>query len=189
LRSGDPEAFMSVVETYRNRVVGTCFRFLRNREDAEETAQDVFVEVYRSIDRFREEASLSTWIYRIAINKSLDILRKKGRKKRSPAGSLAGPAGPAGLPKEPAAPEEANPEKRREREERMRLLQEAVDALPRRQRIALTLAEFEGLPNREVAAVLGVSLSSVESLKHRAYKNLRKKLARAYRGLWDTKFK
>jgi len=68
--------FRTIVETHQEKVRSTCFRFLNNREDADDAAQEVFVQVYESLSHFRKESELSTWIYRIAVNKSLDLLRK-----------------------------------------------------------------------------------------------------------------
>ncbi len=75
------ESFRSLVAEHQEMVINTCYRFVFNREDAEDLAQDVFIEVYRSLEQFREEARLSTWIYRIAVTKSLDHLRRLKRKK------------------------------------------------------------------------------------------------------------
>ena len=82
LKRNEPGAFKTVVELYQDRVLNTCFRFLFNREDAEDVSQEVFIEVYRSIASFRAEAKLSTWIYHIAVTRSIDLIRKKNRKKR-----------------------------------------------------------------------------------------------------------
>jgi len=74
--------FKSLVESYQEKVRNTCFRFVNNREDAEDVAQEVFIQVFELLAHFRQEAQISTWIYRIAVNKSLDFIRKKKRKKR-----------------------------------------------------------------------------------------------------------
>ncbi|MCP4180314.1 MAG: RNA polymerase sigma factor [bacterium] len=78
----DRENFRQLMESYKDKVVNTCYGFLHNREDAEDVAQEVFIEVYLSYHKFRGKSSISTWIYRIAINKSLDVCRKRSAKKR-----------------------------------------------------------------------------------------------------------
>ena len=83
IRSGEPEAFKKLVDLYQVHVLNTCYRFVLNREDSEDIAQEVFVEVYRSMAKFEGKSKLSTWIYQIAVNKSLDFIRKERRKKRS----------------------------------------------------------------------------------------------------------
>ena len=80
LIQGDAEAFDLLITEYQDRVVSTCARFVHNREDAEDVAQDVFLEVYQSVDGFRGQSRLSTWIYRIAVTKSLDFVRKMKQK-------------------------------------------------------------------------------------------------------------
>jgi RNA polymerase sigma-70 factor (ECF subfamily) len=179
LRSGDVEAFNALVADNRDRVVGTCYRFLGNREDAEDTALDVFVEIHRSLPGFREEAQLSTWIYRIAVTKSLDILRRRKRKKRFAAfrsGPSAAEVEPESLP---GAPDD-DPGRAHELRERSRILEAKIDELPESQKAALRLARYEGLSAKEVAAVLGTSVPAVDALLHRAVKNLRKALSRYY---------
>jgi RNA polymerase sigma-70 factor (ECF subfamily) len=74
--------FKNLVENLQEKVRNTCFRYVNSIEDADDIAQDVFVQVYESMSHFREESQLSTWVYRIAVNKSLDFLRSKKRKKR-----------------------------------------------------------------------------------------------------------
>jgi len=82
LKNGEDEAFRIVVDRYQRFILNSSFRFVQNKETAEDITQDVFIEVFRSINFFRAEAKLSTWIYRIAITKSLDYMKSQKRKKR-----------------------------------------------------------------------------------------------------------
>jgi RNA polymerase sigma-70 factor, ECF subfamily len=82
LKNGDNGAFNALVDQYKNKIMRICFRFLKNREDVEDAVQETFIEIYKSISEFRSESLLSTWIYRIAVTKSLDCRRKKQRMKR-----------------------------------------------------------------------------------------------------------
>jgi RNA polymerase sigma-70 factor, ECF subfamily len=82
LKSGDLKSFKILIDDHQKKVLNTCYRFVNNKEDAEDLTQEVFIEVYKSISSFRGESKISTWIYRIAITKSLDFIRKKKRKKR-----------------------------------------------------------------------------------------------------------
>jgi len=174
LKRNEPGAFKAVVELYQDRVLNTCYRFLFNREDAEDVAQEVFIEVYRSISSFRAEAKLYTWIYHIAVTRSIDLLRKKKRKKRfAQMKSLLGMEEEG---KELPALGKDDPLEKLEQEERMSILHEAINSLPENQRIAFTLSKCEGTGNKKIAEIMGVTLSSVESLMHRAKKNLEKKL-------------
>ncbi len=180
LKQGDPKAFRILVEQHQGRVINTCYRFLFNREDAEETAQEVFIEVHRSVGAFREEAGLFTWIYRIAVNKSTDAIRKKKRKKRAAAVKSLFALQEEG--KDIPAPERENPSLSMEQRERLEIMQKAIQTLPENQKVSFTLSKCQGFNNREIAQIMGASLSSVESLVHRARKNLQTKLYHHFEG-------
>jgi RNA polymerase sigma-70 factor (ECF subfamily) len=176
LRSGDESAFRALVDEHQNRVVNVCYRFLRNEEDARDTAQEVFLDVYRALPGFRGEAELSTWIHRIAMTKSLDALRRRSRKKRLEG--LAGTGGSEEIERE-AVSGGPDPGQALEERERAALLHEAIDTLPRSQRIAVTLAKYEEMSSAEIARILGTSPGAVDSLVYRAQASLRRKLARS----------
>jgi len=178
LQRGDSEAFQEFVTHYRHRVINICYGFAHNREDAEDIAQEVFIEVYQSIEKFRGEAKLTTWIHRISVTKSLDFIRKKTRKKRF--GKLRSIFGHDKEVEQLPAPASETPQKILEQQERARVLKQAVDSLAENQRIAITLHKYEGFSYKEVADIMNTSVSSVESLIHRAKKNLQKKLSGYY---------
>ena len=161
-------------------VLNTCYRFVLNREDAEDIAQEVFLEAYRSLDSFRQESKFSTWLYRIAVTKSLDHLRKKKRKKRfSSLKRVMGfndPAEELVLPSSIETPAEVL-----SGSERTEILQNALDSLPDNQKTAFLLSKYDGYSNQEIADVMQTTVSAVESLVHRAKKNLQKKLEKHYR--------
>lgn len=172
------ELFRALVAEHQDMVINTCYRFVMNREDAEDLAQDVFVEVHRSLDNFREESKLSTWIYRIAVTKSLDHLRRMKRKKRfSSLKRIIGIDDPAeDLP----SPSGDNPEQALAGKERAGILQDALNTLPDNQKTAFLLSKQDGYTNSEIADILQTSVSAVESLIHRAKKNLHDKLSGYY---------
>jgi len=172
-------SFSELVAEHQDMVVNTCFRFVFNREDAEDLAQEVFIEVYRSLEKFREESKLSTWIYRIAVTKSLDHLRKLKRKKRfSSLKRVIGIDDPAdSIP----APSDDNPGDALVSKERVAVLQNALDALPDNQKTAFLLSKQDGYSNQEIADILQTTIPAVESLIHRAKKNLQSRLERHYR--------
>jgi RNA polymerase sigma-70 factor, ECF subfamily len=172
------ELFKSLVAEHQEMVINTCYRFVFNREDAEDLAQDVFVEVFRSLEQFREEAKLSTWIYRIAVTKSLDHLRRLKRKKRF--SSLKRMIGVTDPSEEIATPVTDNPAEVLSESERAAILQDALNSLPDSQKTAFLLSKQEGYSNQEIADILKTSVSAVESLVHRAKKNLHGKLYAYY---------
>jgi RNA polymerase sigma-70 factor (ECF subfamily) len=166
LQAGDEAAFAWLVEQNKNKVLNTCYRFLFNREDAGDISQEVFIEVFRSIGSFRQEADLATWIHRIAVNKSLDFIRKKNRKKR--ISEIKNFFNLDHVAAETKTLGEFDPARKMEQEERLRIMQEAINRLPEKQGIAFTLSKCDGFGNHEIAAVMGLTLSATDALVHRA---------------------
>ena len=168
LKKGSHQAFRTLSERYCHDVVKTCYSFVNSRADAEDIAQEVFIEIYKSIRQFRKESDLGTWIYRICINKSLDFLRKQQRKKR-----IADLRGLFLLKNAPLS----SPHNQLEEKERREILREQIALLAENQRIALVLSQYDRLSNKRIAEIMETSVSAVESLLHRARVNLRKNLA------------
>ncbi len=176
LTKGNEEAFRLLVDTYKDRVFNTSLGLLKNAEDAEDISQDVFIEVFRSIEKFRGESTLSTWIYRITVTKSLDAIRRKKRKKRFAfVTSIFGREDET--INEPA--EFRHPGIDAENTELSGILFAAIEKLPQNQKIAFTLSKLEDLSYKEISEVMNVSIPAVESLLHRAKNNL-KALLNAY---------
>jgi RNA polymerase sigma-70 factor (ECF subfamily) len=177
LRRGDEQAFRHLVEDYQNKVYNTCLGFVRNEEEADDLAQEVFVEVFSSVQSFRGDSKLGTWIYRIAVTKSLELIRSKKRKKRfAVMKSVFSPVN--NRPVE--IPYFEHPGIIAENKERGRILFTAIDKLPENQKTAFTLNKVEGLSYEEVGHIMGKSVSSVESLMHRARMNLQNLLGNYY---------
>jgi len=179
IRNGDASAFRNLVDKYQVMLLNVSYRFVNNREDAEDITQEVFIEVHRSIEGFREDSKLSTWLYRITVSKSLDFLRKKTRKKRF--GIMKYLSGEDDSDEQITAANMADPAKELENQDRIRVLTNAISTLPENQKVAFTLSKIDELSYKEIAEVLGSTISSVESLIHRAKVNLRKKLYNFYK--------
>lgn len=171
LKSKDAEAFREFINSYQKIVLNTCFKFVHDRKDAEDLAQDVFVEVYLSVNKFKGDSSLSTWLYRIAVNKSLDFIRRKKRKKR--LASLTSLFG-LNLDKEPSIRSTSTPLSILEQDDKIGLLLKALARLPENQKTAIILAKHEGLSYLEISEILKTSPSAVDSLIQRAKQNLKK---------------
>lgn len=177
LKRGEETAFKTIVETWQNMVYNTALSIVQNAEDAEDIAQEVFVQVYQSVHNFKGESKFSTWLYKITIRKSLDHERRKKRKKRFAfMRSLSEPQN-EGLVQ---APDFHHPGIVLDRKENAAIVFKAITALTTNQRIAFTLHKVEGLSYQEISEVMDTSLSSVESLIHRARNNLRKILEDSY---------
>ena len=173
LSNGEEPAFKELVDQFRDRVFNTALGLLQHQEDAEDIAQEVFIQVYRSISQFKGDSLLSTWIYRITVTKSLDHLRSKKRKKRF--GFVRSIFGDNNQPiVEPG--DLIHPGIIQENKEDAAILFRMVDQLPENQRTAFILNKVEELSYREIADILKTTESAVDSLLQRAKQNLRKKL-------------
>lgn len=170
-------AFECFVQQYQHMIFNTSLNFLAIKEDAEEITQDVFVEVYKSIGSFKGESTLKTWVYRIAITKCLEFLRKAKRKKRFAFMVSIGNIGENS--DEPKTLD--HPGVLAENHERTEILYRQINRLPDNQRIAFTLYNMDGISYKEISQTMDLSVSSVESLIFRAKKNLRKKLFNYYK--------
>ena len=171
LKNGDESAFKFLVDTYQDLVYNTAMGIVQNAEDAEDVAQEVFIQVYRSIHSFKGESKLSTWLYRISTTRSLDLLRSKKSKKRF--GYLQRLFGEGNEPLL-ELPDFHHPGVALDKKENAARLFKAIAQLPENQKTAFTLHKLEDLSYQEVSDVMQTSVSAVESLMHRAKQNLRK---------------
>jgi len=158
--AGDQAAFAELVRRHETQVLNLAFRYTRDRQDAEELAQEIFLKVWRHARSFRGESAFGTWLYRLAVNACLN--HRQRRKARPDTHTLAGDVAAENPPAADALVAS-------ERELR---LQDALAALPARQRMALALASFEDKSYEEIADAMCVSVASVESLLFRARRNL-----------------
>ncbi len=168
LKAGDSSAFNELVNAYTKRVINTCYRFLLDKEGAEDVSQEVFVEVYKSIKSFRADSNLSTWIYRIAVTKSLDEIKRRNRKKRISAfGKIIHLDEIMDLLTGGKVPDKILLEK-----ETLQTILTALNKLPDTQRIAFTLSKVDGYTTAEIADIMKTTINSVESFIYRAKKTL-----------------
>lgn len=180
LKNSDQKAFKEIVNTYQTRVYNTCYGLLQDQYAAQDISQDVFIELFKSVHKFREESKLSTWLYRIAINKSLNHLRdhKKHRLVRSIERFFTQSEEAESLQIEDSS--SLNSQQLYEQNDHAMALQKALSKLPINQRTAFVLKNYDDLSYKEIEEVMGLSLSSVESLIHRARLNLQKSLQDYY---------
>jgi RNA polymerase sigma-70 factor (ECF subfamily) len=159
----DATAFRAFISEHQNRVFNAVLNMVQHQQDAEDITQDVFVDVYRKPGSFRGEAAVSTWLYRIAMNKCIDHLRRRQRR-RWEAG-------------EKEATDFVHPGIVAENREKAIFLYKAMKQLPPKQNEAWVLSEMENLSYKEISEVMKLSVASVESLLFRARQNLRKILS------------
>jgi RNA polymerase sigma-70 factor (ECF subfamily) len=171
LQARQESAFKYLVNTYQTKVYNTVLAIVQNPEEAEDVAQEVFMEVYESIEKFRGDAKVSSWVYRIATTKALEAYRKRKTQKRW-GGFLSSLFGENDeVIHHPV--DFVHPGVVLENRERSRILFKAIGKLADNQKIAFTLHHVEGLSYHEITEVMQLSLSSVESLLFRAKSNLR----------------
>jgi RNA polymerase sigma-70 factor (ECF subfamily) len=169
-RSGDLTAFDELVRRYKDRVYNVVYRFLGNREDALDVAQETFVRAYRGIMDFRGRAQVYTWLYSIAANLARNRLRDGGRRGRDKGASLETLA-PSVLPRT-----EETPRALAERHELDETLQQCLSELPEHYRMAFVLRTFDDLSYDEIAEALGCPTGTVKSRINQARKMLRERL-------------
>lgn len=171
IKTGDERAFQTLMQRHQGLVANTCFGMLQDRADADDVTQEVFIEVFRSIHKFRGDSKLSTWLYRIAVTRSIDLLRK--RKRRNKIRRFQTFFGGEEVVSNMADNRSSSAQELLENEERAAILAEAVAKLPENQRVAFTLSKYEDLTYQKIAEVMNKSVPSVESLLFRAKKNLK----------------
>ena len=168
LQLNNKDAFDELVLLYRIRVINTCYRFLLNKDDAEDVSQEVFIEIFQSIQSFRGDSKLSTWIFRIAVTKSLDEIKKRNRKKRiSSLGKILHLDDVASWISGGKMPDQDLIAS-----DNIKQIYKVLNQLPDNQRIAFTLSKMDGFNNLEIAEIMNTTVIAVESLVCRAKKKV-----------------
>lgn len=175
---GDRKSFTALYDKFYPQVFKTAFGYLNNNFDADEIVQDVFIEVHRSVGRFNHKSGLSTWIYRITVNKSLDRLRFQKSAKRFSFFSAILFNEDNRLTENIA--DTSNHGLDADNKELEKIIRKAMDTLPETQRTAFVLTQVEDLSGKEVAEIMKTTGKAVESLIQRAKANLRKELGKIY---------
>src|SRR5215212_2892608 len=170
---GDAAAFQALVERHRSMVYRVAYQFAGNHHDAEDIAQEVFIKVYRSLDKFRQDAQLSSWMYRIVMNACIDH-----RRRHQPAG--AAPFGEEAEQKMLNTAEDApGPEERAYAGELGQVLESEIRCLPKGQRIVFVMRHHQGMKLCEIAVALGLAEGTVKRQLHAAVHRLRQALTHA----------
>ena len=173
----DEKAFKLFVEQYHQMVINVCNNILNNYDDAMDVSQEVFIKIYESIDSFRGEAKITTWLYRISVNKSLNFLRSKKKHKLFTAIDIifGDRNNPDPEDKEP------NPGENIEIEENKKALYYALKKLPEKQNMAISLNNFEDLSYKEISEIMQISITEVGVLINRGKKKLQKLIIEYYK--------
>lgn len=161
---GESKAFEQIVDRYKRLVYSVAMNMFKDKEDIYDVSQEVFLKVYKSLDKYNDEYKLSTWIVRITTNHCLDILRKK-RPQTVPLGKVA-----------ETSSKKDTPEERYIISEEKRELREAIDSLPEKYKILIVLFHKKGLSYDEIVKVTGEPMSIVKNRLFRARQMLKEKL-------------
>jgi RNA polymerase sigma-70 factor (ECF subfamily) len=170
---GDPSAFQALVERHRSMVYRVAYQFAGNHHDAEDIAQEVFIKVYRSLDSFRQDAQVTSWMYRIVMNACIDH-----RRRQRPA--IAAPFGEEAEQRMLNTPEDTpGPEDRAYAGELGQVLESEIGRLPNGQRIVFVMRHHQGMKLCEIAEALGLAEGTVKRQLHAAVHRLRQALTQA----------
>ena len=181
-RRGEESAFAELLRRYRAPVFNLCLRMLKNVDDAEDVAQEVFVKVFGMLERYDERYAFRSWVFKIAANQSIDFIRKN----RVRLQSLDEPVRYRGEEIERQFPDQGpRPDEDYERHEIGRVLLEITDELPPHYRSMIVLRHQEQLSYEEIAQVLDLPLGTVKARIHRARAMMKDKLRRR-RGGWES---
>lgn len=176
-QEGDRSAFDQIFNKYKTTVVNLAFRFVRARETAEDITQEVFIKIYEKKVRFEPKTKFSTWLYRVTVNTSLDALRKRKMFPLSLDERIENQKGDKKpLIEKLTDPRATSPLQSLEEGELKMMVQGEVEKLPEKLRLPILLSQFENLPQREIALILGITEKAVEKRIYHAKERLRKRL-------------
>ena len=175
VKAGDDSAFEYLVQKYRRPMVSYMYRMCHNAAAAEDLAQEVFLRVYRSREKYEASAKFTTWLYRIASNLAVNHARDTRHERPENTVSLDEPDQETGLTMD--VPDNSlTAEENIVRRERLAAIRQRVQALPERQRIAVIMHKYQQMDYHQIAEVLKLSESAIKSLLFRAYETLRVQL-------------
>jgi RNA polymerase sigma-70 factor (ECF subfamily) len=178
IKKGETKYFEEIVKKYKKVVFGHAYNFLRNKEEAEDTAQEVFIAVYKSLAGFRGDSKLSTWIYRITINTCKNRLKQMQRLRSQTADESyeENQEEKTSMVDNLKEKEEKEPDRSYASDETKKLIYKRIDELTEEQRRVIMMRDVDGLSYEEIGQVLKLSVSAVKSKLFRARENLREKL-------------
>jgi RNA polymerase sigma-70 factor (ECF subfamily) len=170
-RGGDADAFRTLVERHSRAIFRVAYRMTGNEHDADDVVQETFLRAYRQIDRFEERANFGTWVHRIAINCSLDLLRSRGRHEKHRVNDSED--GEMIREFESTDPQ---PDRLLLSAELQQHVVSALDRLSGNERTAFMLRHFEGMPVEEIGRTLGIQVNAAKHTIFRAVRKLRESL-------------
>jgi RNA polymerase sigma-70 factor (ECF subfamily) len=176
-QSGNSAAFDELVVRHKDHLFNLCYWFLGDYQEANDAAQEAFIKIFRSLNKFRFKSAVSTWFYRITVNTCISRLKSlqyRQRKRTVPldnSGTAESDDHSVRL-----GDESQSPAKELEKKERLTLIKKAIDSLPPDQKMVVTLRDIQGLPYDEISSATGLKLGTVKSKLARARLDLREQL-------------
>lgn len=181
-REGDTRAFDALILKYGDKLYGLVYNMTSHKEDTHDLLQDIFARAYRSLGSFRGSSTFYTWIYQIAVNQTLNFLKKRKRRAGLSLNDLESSAH-----SDPALVDttnEADPERQAHIKELQRKLNEAMQKLSEKHRMVVTMFDVQGMSHAEIAKILKTSEGTVRSRLHYAHLQLQS----ALQDSWDERF-
>ena len=181
-REGDTRAFDQLILKYGDKLYGLVYNMTSNKEDTHDVLQDVFARAYQSLPKFKGKSTFYTWIYQIAVNMTLNFLKKRKRRSGLSLNDME-----SSVQQDPALVEtgwESDPERHTNVNELQKRLNEAMQHLSESHRTVVTLFDVQGLPHGEIAEILEVSVGTVRSRLHYAHQQLQTYL----QDFWEQRF-
>jgi RNA polymerase sigma-70 factor (ECF subfamily) len=175
IKAGEEKAFKEFVDKYQELVVNVCNSFLHDRDDALDISQEVFIKVFHSADSFKGDSKISTWLYRIAVNKSLNFLRSKKRKNIFSSLDLL-LEDKQNNPIDSVVDNGENAEEKMSKNEDIERMIAVIDQLPKKQKTAINLNKFEGLSYKEISEIMNISVTETGVLINRAKSKIQKQM-------------
>lgn len=169
-RQGDESAFNEVVRRYQERIYWVARRFVNDHDEADDIVQEVFIKAYDALKKFRSESGLYTWLYRIAVNMSLNTVRRHKIREFLQLDDLA----------EREESPDKRPDELLEESEHRSLVEQAVAELPERQRAVFVLRYYEELPYEEIAAILKTSVGGLKANYFHAIRKIEEHVKRVH---------
>ena len=174
-QQGDTLAFEELIRRYHGKLYGLVYNMTSNKEDAEDMLQDVFAKAYRSLPKFKGQSSFYTWMYRIAINRTINFLKKRKKKQALSLDNVEG-----GIERDPAYVElssRSSPLRDAKISELQEKLNEALQTLSEKHRTVVVLHDIQGVPHQEISEMVGVSEGTLRSRLFYARQHLQRELA------------
>ncbi len=177
MKCGDEEAFEKIMERYQPRVYRLAYRLTGSAADAEDVTQNVFLILHKKIASFKGESALFSWVYKITLNASWEILRNRKRESHVSIEQYLPEFNRNGQHAEPILDWSNSPDELTTRKEAQVLVRKAIDGLSTEYKTVLILRDIEGLPSKETAEILDLTVPAVKSRLHRARLCIRGRLA------------